>query len=262
MHEPIPAGDTPRGREWSDLRVVRSSRLGLIHQLQNYDLTLRLLSQSDVHQASRVLDLGAGFGFLGNMIRNAFPQVDITCMDGDPVAQAYARRSYPQLPFAVCDFDATAIPYPHASIDVVIALEMIEHLDDPTRFLREVSRIAKPGSTFLLSTPIQNGGIHDANHHREFSFFELKLLLEQYGFTIERLYGMGFLLGKIRNMVRQTACGGESVSHDHNQFKRKILDLIPDILLDACTKPHQLSPQTGRTALYTNMYIQCRKQNS
>lgn len=45
------------------------------------------------------------------------------------------------------------LPLPDSTADVVIALAVIEHLDKPRTFLREIRRILKPNGLVLLTTP-------------------------------------------------------------------------------------------------------------
>ncbi len=45
------------------------------------------------------------------------------------------------------------LPFPDASLDLVISIEGIEHLENPTQFLRECARVARPGATIILTTP-------------------------------------------------------------------------------------------------------------
>jgi len=45
------------------------------------------------------------------------------------------------------------IPSPSNSFDIVIALEIIEHLENPRNLIREISRILKKGGTCVMSTP-------------------------------------------------------------------------------------------------------------
>lgn len=45
------------------------------------------------------------------------------------------------------------LPYADASFPCVLALEIIEHLEAPSRFVREVARVLQPGGIALISTP-------------------------------------------------------------------------------------------------------------
>jgi SAM-dependent methyltransferase len=45
------------------------------------------------------------------------------------------------------------LPYPDASFDVVLLVEVIEHLENHRAALSEVSRVLKPGGIFILTTP-------------------------------------------------------------------------------------------------------------
>ena len=45
------------------------------------------------------------------------------------------------------------LPFDDNAVDVVISSEVIEHLDDPFKYLREIRRILKPGGVLSISTP-------------------------------------------------------------------------------------------------------------
>ena len=50
------------------------------------------------------------------------------------------------------DLDAGRVPLPDASAETVVAVETIEHLENPRAFFRELFRLAKPGGTVLVTT--------------------------------------------------------------------------------------------------------------
>lgn len=49
--------------------------------------------------------------------------------------------------------DATRLPLADNSVDMLLTLEMLEHVPDPTAVVRELARVLKPGGTVLLSVP-------------------------------------------------------------------------------------------------------------
>jgi len=48
----------------------------------------------------------------------------------------------------------TALPYLDAAFDLVCAFDIVEHVDDDTSALREISRVARPGAAILISVPL------------------------------------------------------------------------------------------------------------
>jgi len=49
--------------------------------------------------------------------------------------------------------DATRLPLADGSVDMLIVLEMLEHVPDPAAVVRELARVLAPGGTILLSVP-------------------------------------------------------------------------------------------------------------
>jgi SAM-dependent methyltransferase len=54
--------------------------------------------------------------------------------------------------FLPADFGA-GLPAADASMDVVLAVEGIEHLENPYAFLREIHRVLRPGGLCIITTP-------------------------------------------------------------------------------------------------------------
>lgn len=51
----------------------------------------------------------------------------------------------------VCD--ACALPLPDASASKIVAMEVMEHVEDPIQFLKELVRVGKPGAQYLITVP-------------------------------------------------------------------------------------------------------------
>src|SRR6185295_4821465 len=99
----------------------------------------------------QVLDAGCGSGYgSAELARNA---TGVLGIDRSEEAIEFARAAYPapNLRFEVGD--CAGLPVPDASIDLVVAFEVIEHLEDWRGFLREVRRTLAPAGQFIVSTP-------------------------------------------------------------------------------------------------------------
>lgn len=95
-----------------------------------------------------ILELGSGAGHTLKLLEDLgfknFNGVDID-----------NYLTYPELNnrLLICDLNQSKIPVEDASQDVVMAFEIIEHLENPFRFEREIARVLKPGGILFLSTP-------------------------------------------------------------------------------------------------------------
>ncbi len=49
--------------------------------------------------------------------------------------------------------DASKLPFPNASVDIVISLWVFEHLAEPEKILKEMHRVLKPGGFLAFVTP-------------------------------------------------------------------------------------------------------------
>lgn len=81
---------------------------------------------------------------------------DVIGIDIDEVAVRVAgevMRGVPARSWRGVVSDCDPIPLPDASASVVIATEVLEHVDDPPRFLAELVRIGRPGARYVISVP-------------------------------------------------------------------------------------------------------------
>jgi SAM-dependent methyltransferase len=89
-----------------------------------------------------------------------------------------------------------ALPCADARFDLICALDILEHVDDDNAALAELSRVAKPGATLLLSVPLHPEAwtaFDDfVGHCRRYEPSQIVARLEQHGFTVEQsaVYGM------------------------------------------------------------------------
>jgi SAM-dependent methyltransferase len=94
-----------------------------------------------------VLEVGCGPGDLAARILP--PQMDYLGIDVDEMEIEIARKRYPHLSFQAGS--AYELPVESNSFDLVIACEVLEHLEDPAKALAEIDRVAK--RWVLVSVP-------------------------------------------------------------------------------------------------------------
>lgn len=96
----------------------------------------------------RVLEVGVGEGEVTGRLRQRWPQAAFVGVDlPDPeLAGEWHERSITAM-FG----DVVTLPFPDATFDLVLAIEVLEHVPDPDRALRELARVAR--ADVLVSVP-------------------------------------------------------------------------------------------------------------
>lgn len=65
----------------------------------------------------------------------------------------YLAADLPGNPIATVTIGADgSLPLADASVDAVLSTQVLEHVDDPARYLAEIQRVTRPGGRVLLST--------------------------------------------------------------------------------------------------------------
>jgi SAM-dependent methyltransferase len=127
-----------------------------------------------------VLDIGCGAGYGSD--RLAGPGRLVIGIDYEPaVARAAAERyRRPGLSFACMDGARLAIR--RQSADLICAFQVIEHLRDQARFVRDVAETLRPSGIAILSTPnaLVHRGPRNPFHVHEFTPDELHALLAKH----------------------------------------------------------------------------------
>jgi len=101
----------------------------------------------------KVLDVGAGRGYMSQMLGGYLkkhgrkPSEVITACDLFPEFFDYPDITCEKLAFS------DRLPFADVSFDVVYAIEVLEHLQNPYSFIREAFRVLKPNGKVIISVP-------------------------------------------------------------------------------------------------------------
>jgi SAM-dependent methyltransferase len=142
----------------------------------------------------RILEIGAGGGFLGQQLSMlGFEHLTLTDFTATTLAELRTRAPGAN----VVEADASTLPFPDATFNVVVSSDVIEHLEPVEDHLAEVARVLQPGGLYLLKTPNRRlaeafyrlRGLHDSYfwHPSMLAPGELRELFGRYGFALRFL---------------------------------------------------------------------------
>jgi SAM-dependent methyltransferase len=145
----------------------------LNEHLARYSFAARLA------RGKRVLDAGCGAGYGSAELAHTAQWVVGADLEREAVDFARANYRLPNLWFEQAS--CVALPHNDSTFDLVVAFEVIEHLEQWREFLLEVRRIISPNGQFVVSTPnkryyTESRGVEGSNpfHVHEFEFDEFR----------------------------------------------------------------------------------------
>ena len=160
----------------------------------------------------RILDVGCGTG-ANLLMLSKYGDAEGVDVSEDALSFCH-ERGLQQVKLGA----AEALPYDDGTFDLVTALDVVEHLDDDLAGLREMRRVLRPGGRVLLFVPtfMFLWGLQDdvSHHRRRYRMPELRRVLEQAGFEVERTtyanitFFMPILL--MRKLMRLTGIKAET----------------------------------------------------
>jgi len=166
--------------------------------------TGELLEGFPVFAHDVVLDVGCGEGEFSHFMAQQGAEVIVADIDARKIAAARKRLAHTRTrSVRAVVTDASPLPLRDATISKIVAMEVLEHVDNPRAFLKELYRVANPGALFLISVPAQLSEeiqidlappayFQPPNHLRIFRGEELEKLVREAGLLIERRVSYGF----------------------------------------------------------------------
>ncbi|WP_296892142.1 class I SAM-dependent methyltransferase [Thiobacillus sp.] len=155
------------------------------------------------HHAPRALEVGCGAGHTLSLLKQQ-GLCDWVC--GIEISQTAATQASERLDQVVQgNIEAMELPLEPGSIDLLLCLDVLEHLVDPWETLRRLATLLRPNGVLVASIPnvryyrvllplmlggrwdYQDSGILDRTHLRFFTRATAIELVESAGFSIERV---------------------------------------------------------------------------
>jgi len=169
---------------------------------------LKNLLKSEIKEDSVILDIGGYDGFISNNLTRLNSSIKITVVDVDKSGLQSARERG----LNTCRASALELPIEDHQVDLVLCLDLIEHINEDQRLINEVSRVLKEGGKIILTTPMQDGV--------SFPFLNKKKIE-----MVNKSWGhvrSGYSIEDIEKLFENAGLGIEKVSKYFNLFSRVI----------------------------------------
>jgi len=150
---------------------------------------LSLLAEHSLLGRGSVLDAGSGDAYFAERLAQTAPGFDpIVCWDRDYRADSRDALGITDPRITLC------AEVPAQRFDLVVALDVLEHIEDDLDFVRTLAGQLEPGGTILVSVPAWDAlaTAHDERllHHRRYTPAQLRHLLGEAGLTPVRSGGL------------------------------------------------------------------------
>jgi SAM-dependent methyltransferase len=186
---------------WTDgLTVFHEETAGEDHYI---DRASRRHAAKSLHQWLRagpvspvIIDIGCSSGLMLKVLREEFPHASITGADYVRGPLEALAAKLPGIPLV--QFDLTKCPLPDESVDGIVLLNVLEHIDRDDLALHHVARILKPNGVVIMEVPA-GPSLYDVYdklllHHRRYRMSALLRKIDGCGLRVRERSHLGFFL--------------------------------------------------------------------
>jgi ubiquinone/menaquinone biosynthesis C-methylase UbiE len=167
-----------------------------------------------------ILDVGCSSGFLVEDLLREVPHAAVIGADYLPDVVRSASRRLQNAPFL--QFDLRNCPLNDDCLDGVTALNVLEHIDDDFKALKEIQRILRRGGVAHIEVPADPSSfdLYDEvlMHFRRYRLRDFAQKAGDAGFVILKATHLGFLVYPLFKLVkRRNQRSGQNLSYDQKK---------------------------------------------
>jgi 2-polyprenyl-3-methyl-5-hydroxy-6-metoxy-1,4-benzoquinol methylase len=158
-----------QGRLWQEKKQTNT-----LNQLRSFLRLLESKSNSDSTEITKdvlvgrlVLDLGSGMGGLSTALALAGASVWSLDFNAEYCRITRLRGRRYDLDLRAVNAAGEALPFPTAAFDIIICMDVLEHVQQPEKVLAEINRCLKPGGVCQV-TAINRFAFKDPHYHARF----------------------------------------------------------------------------------------------
>jgi len=213
-----------------------------LHRRRILDFVRAVAVETSAHET--VLDLGAGDG----PYRELFDHATYISNDWEESVHPGARSADVVAP-------AWDLPLDSSSIDLVLATELLEHVPDPGRVLRECARVIKAGGRLAVTVPM-TWQLHELPHdYFRFTPAGIEELMRGAGFIDCEAQAGGDSFSTLAQLILNTASTLGQADDGLNDLREH----VRGVLYPLAAQIAQLAPLDARGALPLGCVARARR---
>lgn len=159
-----------------------------------------ILQALEKEQHVKLLEIGCGSGRILASIREHSNQSELIGVDPSKAQIALAQKANQRNKIDFFVGDGEHLQFPDNSFTHVIIMDVLEHVEKPSKVLQEARRVLKKKGTLISFIPVENQGVYwlskkifrqhfkekSGGHIQQFTIKEVDALLENNGFSVEK----------------------------------------------------------------------------
>lgn len=183
------------------------------------ELTLALLDSLGVRPPARVLDVGCGWGTTLEILeRHGYKTAGV-----DISRRTLARLDRPERLLFTADLSRD-LPPEAGGFDAVLALDVIEHIDDDSDAVTKLKQLVRPGGVVIVSVPALPEFFTEFDeiqgHRRRYLPETLQAAFHDSGLVVDRIFWWGHwlvpILRRQRNKKKKKA--GDTTAEGYRRY--------------------------------------------
>jgi 2-polyprenyl-3-methyl-5-hydroxy-6-metoxy-1,4-benzoquinol methylase len=178
---------------------------------------------------ARCLDLGCAKGTISYFLRQDGGFWIHEDLDFENVMQTRLLTG----PYTVV-ISSHDLPHSNNAFDLIVSLDILEHIRDDSQFLREMVRVLKPGGILILSTPA-SGPVFLLNRLKN----RVGLTPDQYGHVVE-----GYTLEDLTKMLKSAGMDVQTAT-TYSRFFTELIELMINIVFVKFLRKKQKEKRDG-----------------